>query len=466
MQLTRFQWQRLQRLLRMRSAYEQGDAAMVACAAEAGEDAAALSDALVGYFWAAHRHYAVRGGALAFYPGHPSIYGARNDAIEGVSRLLPVWAAYVSGPDARPALAAQMRDHMRQALRRAVDPASPDYWGSIGDRSTLICEAADLALALWLMRNDLWAELCGAEQGLLLSWLRQAVGRTTADNNWHLFVVLIDAVLAELDPHHRFSSAARLARIREFAREDGCFVDGPRGQVDFYNAWGFHYPLYWLRQMAASAPHAQFGAEALRAFCGWYQYLFTRQGLPLFGRSLCYRFAASAPLLAAALESPQVLAPGVAKSAYLANWCFFISQGGLALGRPTQGVFGDDLRWLDGYSGPASSLWGTRSLVLFLHGAQRLDWRSVAALPLPAELASQDVFVKGLQARLMTDPAAATTTVRFLGDAKTLGLPAGLRLQTWQDRLRELIYADAWRPTNNLREQGVASFCSTLAEYR
>ncbi|MEJ6002458.1 DUF2264 domain-containing protein [Paucibacter soli] len=465
--LGRFQWQRLQRLLRMRRPYRQGDAAMVARAADLGDDASALSDELVAYFWAAQRHYSVRGGTLAYYPGHPSIYGARNDAIEGVSRLMPVWAAYVTSPGAAPRLAAQMRAHLRQTLALAFDPHSSDYWGQIGDRSTLICEAADVALALWLLRDDLWATLDGAKRELLLAWLRQAVGRETADNNWHLFVVLIDAVLAELDPQHRFSSAARLTRIREFARSDGCFVDGPKGDVDFYNAWGFHYPLFWLRQMPVTARLAGFGAAALREFCDWYQCLFTPTGLPLFGRSLCYRFAASTPLLACALEAPEVVAPGVAKRAYLLNWRYFIAEGGLAAGRPTQGVFADDLRWLDAYSGPASSLWGTRSLVSFLYAKRTLDWASVPMVRLPAEAASIDRWVEGLQARLLAEPAEpATVRLSFASSAGTGGGVPQVQLQTRGERMREWIYADAWRPTNNLLKSGVSEIDSTLAAYR
>jgi len=464
--LGRFQWQRLQRLLRMRRPYRQGDAAMLGRAAALGDDASALSDELVAYFWAAQRHYAVRGGTLAYYPGYPSIYGARNDAIEGVSRLMPVWAAYVTSPGAEPGLAAQMRAHMRLTLSRAFDPASPDYWGQIGDRSTLICEAADVALALWLLRGDLWAELASSTQQRLLAWLRQGVGRATADNNWHLFVVLIDAVLTELDPRHRFSSAARLARICEFARSDGCFVDGPKGEVDFYNAWGFHYPLFWLRQMPATAQLASFGAAALRAFCDWYQCLFTPTGLPLFGRSLCYRFAASAPLLACALEAPEALAPGIAKRAYLLNWQYFIAEGGLAAGRPTQGVFRDDLRWLDAYSGPASSLWGTRSLVSFLYAKRTLDWSAIPAARLPAEAATVDRWIAALQARLLAEPAEPATVRLQFRSAVANGAASQPLLQTRGERCREWIYADAWRPTNNLLKLGVTEIDSTLDAYR
>jgi len=464
--LGRFQWQRLQRMLRMRRPYRKGDAAMLARVAALGDDVSALSDELVAYFWTAQQHYAVRGGTLAYYPGYPSIYGARNDAIEGVSRLMPVWAAYVTSPGAAPDLAAQMRAQLRQTWLRAFDPTSRDYWGRIGDRSTLICEAADVALALWLLRDDLWATLEEPNRQLLLAWLRQAVGRETADNNWHLFVVLIDAVLAELDPQHRFSSAARLARVREFARGDGCFVDGPNGDVDFYNAWGFHYPLFWLRQMPVTAQLADFGREALHAFCDWFQCLFTPAGLPLFGRSLCYRFAASAPLLACALEAPEVVAPGVANRAYLCTWQHFIAQGGLAAGRPTQGVFKDDLRWLDAYSGPASSLWGTRSLVSFLYANRTLDWSEIPAGRLPAEIAPIDRWIAGLQARLVAGPAgAATARLEFRSPVTTRAAPRVL-LQTRGERLRELIYADAWRPTNNLLKSGLSVIDSTLAVYR
>jgi len=433
---------------------------MVAC----GTNAIAMSDHLVGYFWRAYRHYVDDLGTLAYYPGYPSIYGARNDAIEGVSRLLPLWAAYSSCPFGDAAMSQSMRQQIRRSLVQGTDPAHAGYWGPMRHRSTLICEGADVALCIWLCRSSLWVEFGSRDQGLILTWLKQAVGKDTADNNWHLFVVLIDAILANLDPAHRFTSHDRLRRVREFYLSDGCFRDGPNGPVDFYNAWGFHYLLYWISEIAPELA-ADMACDALTKFCNWYQYLFTTDGLPLFGRSLCYRFAACGPLLSCAAVSPATISPGVAVSAYVANWQYFAKHGGLRFGRPTQGVFGDDLRWLDPYSGPASSFWSTRSIVLFCYVARQLDWRTVAPETLPAERQNVEVRVQGLAAWIRTNMDRRESVVQFDAPRKQ---PSDIRLLRpgKVDKLRQWVYASASRPGNNLLRDGLGQFSSKLDIYR
>lgn len=454
-----WQHQRLRRWWHRRAPLLELDAGIRNAVETADGDADALSRALVDYLWRAHLHYRQPDGTLAYYPGWPSIYGATNDAIEGVTRLMPLWAAYGASPWAEPGRADAMRTALTETLRHGTDPAHPRYWGEIGDRSTLICEGADVALALWLGRAWLWPTLAPPLQQQVLRWLRQAVGRLTADNNWHLFVVTIDAVLAQLDPSHRFSSAERLARVQSFRVADGCYTDGPGGAVDLYNAWGFHYSLYWLAEMGIASKDG-----ALSDFCRWYQWLFTPCGLPLFGRSLCYRHAASAPLLLGAARDPVAVAPGVALAAYLANWRSFTAAGGLRAGRPTQGVFGEDIRWLNPYSGPASSLWGARSLVAYFYTGRTIDWRSVQLQPLPASHTRSDMRVQGLSATIIAADSRGEVCLRFDGpDAVVHPFSGRTPLRGF---LRQALLGMPSRPGNNLLKAGHRLFPSSNELYR
>ncbi len=450
--IRRFQVERWARWRRKRPDWTQQDAPLQALLAAGGDDVLAQSRTLLAYFWAGQQHYVDRHGTLADYPGWPSIYGARNDAIEGVSRLLPLWAAALECPLLAPTDVAGMAEHLARALRNGSDPAHPGYWGDIGERSTLICEGADIALALWLARRSVWPQLDAVTQRRLLAWLGQALGRQTADNNWHLFVVLIDAVIADLDPGHRFSSAERLQRVASFRRAQGCFSDGPKGGVDYYNAWGFHYLLFWLHEIDAQA-YGSLARETLPDFCDWYRWLFARDGsMPLFGRSLCYRFATPLPLLCAARLQPERLREAL--TVYQRVWQFFGAAGGLRAGRPTQGVFGEQLHWLDPYSGPASSFWGTRSLLLYLY---------LAPSEGPAELEAgpRTLLLDGLGAQLELDAGRGQVRLRFAPQPA-----ARVVLRGWRDRLREAVYAVASRPANSLRAQGQTEFDSGLEVYR
>ena len=80
-------------------------------------------------------------------------------------------------------LAAAMVEQLRQTLVNGCDPSHPGYWGDIDARSTLICEGADIALAVWLGREILWPRLAAEQQWRVRQWLGQAIGRDTADNN-------------------------------------------------------------------------------------------------------------------------------------------------------------------------------------------------------------------------------------------------------------------------------------------
>ncbi len=452
-----YQLERLQHLWRLKRPLPGLDEAVRARLADPACNVAAAAEALVEYFWLTHQHALDRHGTLADYPGWPSMYGARNDAIEGVARLAPLWAVCVAsgfGPAER---RESMCQHLLRLFANGCNPEHPGFWGPIGERSTLICEAHDLALALWISREQVFARMAPAEQRRATDWLAQAVGRRTADNNWHLFVVLVDAVLAELRPGHAFSSGERWDRIWTFERADGCFVDGPNGHVDYYNAWGFHYPMGWLARIRPGLG-VQRVDEALASFCDWYQWLFTQQGLPLFGRSLCYRHAACAPLLRGATNATSAVSRGVAGAAFLANWRFFVERQGLRAGRPTQGVFADDIRWLDIYSGPASSLWGVRSLVELL--AYESPIVSANLEPLPAHAGHVERELRGLGAWIQA--SSGKSRLRFPGAALPL---APVRRPSWKDHARQWRFARASRPDNNRLKAGATQFSSDLAEY-
>lgn len=452
-----YQLERLQHLWRLKKPLPGVDEAIRARLADPACTADAAAEALVDYFWITHQHALDRHGTLADYPGWPSMYGARNDAIEGTARLAPLWAVCVAtgfGPTERQEA---MGQHLLRLFANGSNPDHPGFWGAIGERSTLICEAHDLALALWISREQVYERMPSALQRRVTDWLAQAVGRTTADNNWHLFVVMVDAVLQQLRSGHRFDSQARWQRIWEFERPDGCFVDGPRGHVDLYNAWGFHYPMGWLARIRPELGASRID-DALAGFCNWYQWLFTEQGLPLFGRSLCYRHAACAPLIRAGSATSLGVGGGVAAAAFLANWRCFTLRGGLRAGRPTQGVFADDIRWLDVYSGPASSLWGVRSLVEWLQADTGTG--SAAAEPLPAHASQLERRVQGLGAVLRA--GAGRSELQFDGET---GRIEPVRRPGWRDTLRQWRHAGASRPDNNRLKAGARCFSSQLELY-
>lgn len=360
--------------------------------------------------WLAYRRPS---GALARYPGWGSWSGRRIDELEAFSRTVPLWGAWVRGGRSRILTGVGERredlDLVTAFARGAAagaNPDHPDYWGDIrGKSDQRIVEAADVALALWLFGGEAWEALSRRERSRLMVWLGQVHRHPGLDGNWHLFFLLVDGVQrffghagADADERKR-----RWKRLEAFHLGRGWFRDGPDGPVDYYNAWGFHYSLHWLRRIDPGGVPASLDGT-LEAFVRGYRYLLGPEGYPVMGRSVPYRLAVAAPLVLAQHPPPgcaaagglagagalgdsgrSVISPGQARRALDATWQHFVRRGAVRGGTVTQGYYGPDARLLDNYSGPAGPLWSLRSLVAAFALAPRDLFWSTRPEPLPVE---------------------------------------------------------------------------------
>ena len=371
----------------------QPDPPSAALQAFAGRGALCVGDyeRLFAYFVEGFLRRRSAAGAHASYRGWPSFNGARCDALEGFSRIAPLLGAWLhSGRPAQldlPGGRVDIAQLLRTGLVSGSDPAAREYWGAIGSRDQRIVEAADIALAAWLARDRLWPALTPGQREALAAWLSGVNAKETADNNWHLFVVLVNAVLLALEAGgDRGEMARRYARMKSFHRGAGWFSDGPHDKFDYYLAWGIHYPLHWLRRIDPDWD-ARFLRAAQREFGDAYRFFFGPWGFPILGRSVCYRMAAPAPLVQLQASDPDCVAPGTARRALDLTWRHFIRYGAVRDGTVTQGYGAADPVMLDNYSGPASCLWSLRSLVAALSLPPGASLWQAAADPLPVECA-------------------------------------------------------------------------------
>ena len=171
---------------------------------------------------------------------------------------------------------------------------------------------------------------------------------------------MIEAALCALEDRELPPSRA-YDQFRMHYLEHGWFFDRA-GTVDYYNAWGIAYPLFWIHRMQPG-----FDAEFLRQVVldsgGFTSHLVSPRGIPIMGRSICYRTAAIAPIVLRTFVDSTAAWHGLARRALDCSWRYFVAGGALRNGTLTQGYFGDDARILDTYSGPGSSHWGLRSLI-------------------------------------------------------------------------------------------------------
>ena len=339
--------------------------------------------------------------SLINYPGAPSVSGLRKDMMEGFTRMLPLICSWISSGRGKiiETLNGEKVDFeeiVKGGLIAGTDPQSPGYWGNISHRDLRICEAADIALSIWLVRDSIWMSLDSGKRRKIIHWLLSVNKKEVYDNNWHLFPVIVNEVSAALGfEQDAMVVQAHYLRFKSFYRGDGWFSDGPKNIYDYYNAWGIHYSLFWLNQINPKFD-PDFISEALKNFIKNYIYFLTPQGFPILGRSICYRMAASAPIIAGHIQDPAMVDPGLARRALDTLWTFFISKGAVVQGKITQGYFKEDLRFLDNYSGPASCLWALRSLVLAFFCPKESPLWAAPASPLPIEISDYCVSIPSL----------------------------------------------------------------------
>jgi hypothetical protein len=350
------------------------------------------------YFIEGFETYRSQYGASANYPGLPSKHGKLIDQMEGFSRIVPLIGAWVrSGRPAQVRLTSgRVVDLVATFLRgltAGTDPSSPAYWGEIRQLDQRIVESCDLALSLWLLRDHVWGQLALAERRRVINWLKQVFDREVRDNNWHLFVPFVGLVLEKLGfSGERSLMRQHYERFKEFYRGEGWFSDGPGEVFDFYNAWGIHYLLYWYHEVDPTWD-TEFITSAQRQFLTTYKYLLGPCGVPILGRSICYRMALPAPLIFGHSTHPDQVTAGEAKRSLDIIWRYFIRHGAVALGSVTQGYCGADPRILDNYSGPASCLWSLRSLVAAFYYPEDSTLWCASGEPLPVEKGDYSIII-------------------------------------------------------------------------
>jgi len=354
-------------------------------------DAIARYESLFGYFLAGFLEFRSAAGERVHYPGFKGMRGHRIEGLEGFARTATLFASWLASgrhavvPDPRyDETSIDLVQLIRDGLLAGTDVEAATYWGDITDVDQRSVEAADVALVLWLTRDLIWSRLTRQQRDQIAAWLHPIEHREVSSNNWLLFRVLVVEVLLSLG--EQASSLASRQAYRQFKqlyRGAGWFDDPPTG-VDFYNTWAITYSLFWIDQINPGLDR-QFIREALRSSATLTLHLISPEGIPIMGRSICYRMAVPCPVLIQSRLEPDSLAPGLARRALDLVWRHFVSRGGLVQGTVTQGYYRSDRRFLDRYSGPGSCQWSLRSLVLAFAHAENDPFWTASSEPLPIE---------------------------------------------------------------------------------
>ena len=128
-----------------------------------------------------------------------------------------------------------------QALKNAVDPASPDYMDFTGNVvSQPLVDAAYLCEGLLHSRTHVYDKLDKQTRKNLLAALETTRTIKPNESNWLLFASMVEAFMLEAT---NTCDTLRLWRgVRKFMYEggwyqgDACYGDGPKVNIDYYNS--------------------------------------------------------------------------------------------------------------------------------------------------------------------------------------------------------------------------------------
>lgn len=331
----------------------------------------AAADGLLDAAW----RFATPGGALLDLPGTPSVSGARSDGLEGYARTFLAAAFRVAGAEGKDPHG--RLDRYAEGLAAGTRTPGRDdteSWPLILDHHVQgqpMVESASVALGLRLTRPWLWDRLDTGVQDRAEEWLRGALRHVPAPNNWYLFPYTVAAFLDSVgrgDDETRRARERALDLLDGWYRGDGWYADGDGRAFDHYNGWALHlYPVLEAHLAGDTALADRYGPR-LREHLEGFSLLFGGDGAPVhFGRSVTYRFAATAAVGLGALTGHTPLAPGVSRRLASGALRYFLDRGAVGEdGLLSIGWHGPHAASAQRYSGPASPYWASKAFLCLL----------------------------------------------------------------------------------------------------
>lgn len=354
---------------------------------ESREDAALL---LLDIIRPLKAHYS-KGHAWLHVGDTGAHYGVKAARMEGFARVL--WGL---GPLLRneyPGLPEEAREEIEQwrllyldGIRHGTDREHEEYWGDLVDYDQKMVELAALVTALVLSPKKLWEPLSEKEKQNVREYLDQINKRKIHNNNWRFFRILTNMALRLLGlPWSEECMEEDTALMDGCARQDGWYVDGHDGQVDYYVPFAMHF--YSLIYAGFMKEEDRERSERWRSrserFCEDFIYWFNRDGEEIpYGRSLTYRFAHSAFFSALLFSGAEGVGFGKIKRLLFGNlrsWMerpVFDRAGILSIGYHYPNLFMSER-----YNAPGSPYWALKAFWILALPEEHPFWQAREEVP-------------------------------------------------------------------------------------
>ncbi len=331
------------------------------------------------------------GAASIPLEGPASDHGEVADLLEAFARpclLAAHWLA-AQGGETLGFTREQVACWFRKGLVAGTDPMADTYWGPVTNYHQHSVEMGALVLALEIARDHLWTPLSDSEKHQVLNWLRTARGCGFHRNNHLFFGVLPLCFLIREgagSPGDQNLVLQWMDILESMYLRDGWFIDGMNETVDHYNAFAWHfYGLWWGKLYEDMDPdRAQRWRDYAVPFLKDYVHFFAASGEHVpFGRSMVYRFNASAPFGLAHYCGVKALDPGLSRNVFMKNVEFFASR--LPEDKPLSLGWTDEFPLMaEVYSCAGSPYWAAKAFSPLLMDPSDPFWQAPEQ-PLPSE---------------------------------------------------------------------------------
>ncbi|MBQ8357142.1 MAG: DUF2264 domain-containing protein [Clostridia bacterium] len=250
-----------------------------------------------------------------------------------------------------------------------------------------ITEIAAYLVAVHFAKEVLWEPLSAAQKDQIAGWIHQTAMialKKSWPNNHYWYPVMSIEILRELgywDPEAEPYLQEAYKALEELYVGNGWYCDGKEfGRFDYYEAWAHQtYTLLWILIADKAAPDYAERCERYKRRTEAYLRLYTHYfdadgGLPAYGRSLSYRFAAVSVFGLAALVGCD-MDLGLAKSIILRNIDYFFTQS-----LPTEdgcfspGYLYPSMRFAENYASDGATCCYTEGFMCLLAGEDHPLW--------------------------------------------------------------------------------------------
>ena len=220
--------------------------------------------------------------------------------LEGLARTLFVAAPLLKENPELEMNGVKVADYYRHQLINISNPKSKSFISHRqGGPSQTLLELGSLAISMKAAQAVLWDPLTKAQKDSLAATMLSYGEGPTIGSNWMFFNVFILSFLK--DQGYVVNEGyleSNLKKLLARYRGEGWYNDVPA--YDYYSAWAYQiYGPIWA-EMFGKKQYPQYAAQFLKNqddMVDNYPYKFSGEGkMNMWGRSICYRFAATAPL--------------------------------------------------------------------------------------------------------------------------------------------------------------------------